>query len=221
MKPSPALLEATAAALKLLLEPAGPADALLHAFFRAHPQLGQRERAFVAETCFGVLRHLLALRELAPGRSPRRVMLACLARWGSLSLRELEPFLRGDEGEWLASLKAVTAESFSFAAQAELPEWLVERLRPALDDAGILELGRALQQPAPMDLRVNLMLAKREEVLARLAADGIAARPTPYSPAGVRLAERFAINRHPLYLEGKVEVQDEGSQLLGYLVAPR
>jgi len=168
-----------------------------------------------------VLRHLMALRELAPGRSPRRVMLACLARWGSVSLRELEPFLRGDEGEWLVSLKAVPAESFSFVAQAELPEWLVERLRPALDDAGILELGRALQQPAPMDLRVNLMLAKREQVLARLAADGIAARPTPYSPAGVRLAEKFAINRHPLYLEGQVEVQDEGSQLLGYLVAPR
>ncbi|MGE5027264.1 MAG: RsmB/NOP family class I SAM-dependent RNA methyltransferase, partial [Betaproteobacteria bacterium] len=44
---------------------------------------------------------------------------------------------------------------------------------------------------------------------------------TPYSPAGVRLDGKPAINRHPLFLAGKIEVQDEGSQLLGYLVAPK
>jgi 16S rRNA (cytosine967-C5)-methyltransferase len=219
-RPTPALLEATADALGRLLEPAGPADALLHHFFREHPNLGQRDRAFVAETCFGVLRHLLALRELLGKRSPRRVMLAHLARWGGASLRELEPVLRAGEPQWLAELKAATPE-LSLAARAELPQWVLERLLPVLGEEEALALGRALQQGAPMDLRVNLLRAKRGAVLARLAADGIAAQPTPYSPAGVRLAGKPAINRHPLYLEGVVEVQDEGSQLLGYLLAPR
>ncbi|HET9699934.1 MAG TPA: RsmB/NOP family class I SAM-dependent RNA methyltransferase [Burkholderiales bacterium] len=219
MRLTPALLQATADALSRLLEPAGPADALLHQYFREQRQLGQRERAFVAETCFGVLRHLLTLRELLGKRSPRRFMLAYLARWGGTSLRDLEPCLRGDEAQWLASLKA-TSHELSLAARTELPQWLLERMLPALGEEEILALGRALQQPAPMDLRVNLLRARREDVLARLAADGIEARATPYSPAGVRLADRPAINRHPLYLEGAVEVQDEGSQLLGWLTAP-
>jgi 16S rRNA (cytosine967-C5)-methyltransferase len=58
-------------------------------------------------------------------------------------------------------------------------------------------------------------------VLERFAADGIDAAATPFSPNGVRLAEKPALQQHPLFLEGKVEVQDEASQLLTWLVAPR
>jgi 16S rRNA (cytosine967-C5)-methyltransferase len=58
-------------------------------------------------------------------------------------------------------------------------------------------------------------------VLARLAADGIAAQATPYSPVGVRLEGKPQINRHALFLQGAVEIQDEGSQLLCQLLAPR
>ena len=90
-----------------------------------------------------------------------------------------------------------------------------------LTESQAVALARGLLAPAPLDLRVNTLLASREEVLQRLAADGIAAQPTPYSPAGVRLADKPALQQHPLFLEGKVEVQDEASQLLTWLVAPR
>jgi 16S rRNA (cytosine967-C5)-methyltransferase len=63
--------------------------------------------------------------------------------------------------------------------------------------------------------------ASRDEVLRQLAAGGFTCSPTPYSPLGVRLEGRPAINRHALFTSGAVEVQDEGSQLLGFLVAPR
>jgi 16S rRNA (cytosine967-C5)-methyltransferase len=82
-------------------------------------------------------------------------------------------------------------------------------------------LARALLAPAPLDLRVNTLVASRDEVLEGLARDGFAAQPTPYSPVGIRIAGKPAINRHPLYARGAIEVQDEGSQLLGFLVAPR
>jgi len=59
------------------------------------------------------------------------------------------------------------------------------------------------------------------QALGRLGADGIEGSPTPYSPAGIRLAGKPAINRHPLYRDGLIEVQDEGSQLLAWLLAPR
>ncbi len=221
MRPIPPLLASAAAALTQLLNPEGPADALLRAFFRDHHNLGARDRAFIADTCYGVLRHLFSLRELAGDAGARRLALAYLSRWGGQSLRDLEACLKGDEGEWLASFKGRREAELPLFARAELPPWVIERLLPALGEEQVLALGRSLQQPAPMDLRVNTLLARRDEVVQRLAADGIDAEPTPWSPVGVRLGDKPAINRHPLYLEGKVEVQDEGSQLLGFLTGPR
>ena len=92
-----------------------------------------------------------------------------------------------------------------------------------MDDEEILKLARGLQHAAPLDLRVNVLKAPREGVLDRLDFDSIAAEPTRYSPIGVRLREKPALNTHPMFLDGAVEVQDEGSQLLGLLrrAAPR
>jgi len=90
-----------------------------------------------------------------------------------------------------------------------------------LGEEQLLAFARSLQQSAPLDLRVNLMRAKRDAVLARLARDGIEAEATPFSPVGVRLPGKPSIHRHELFLSGAVEVQDEGSQLVGLLVAPR
>jgi len=97
----------------------------------------------------------------------------------------------------------------------------VEKLRACMTEADILNLGRSLQQTASLDLRVNTLLASRDEILAALNKDGIEGNTTPYSPSGIRLVGKPAINRHALFMTGKVEVQDEGSQLLGYLLAPK
>jgi len=102
-----------------------------------------------------------------------------------------------------------------------LPDWIWDRLIAAMPEADALALARGLLAPAPLDLRVNSQLAEREAVLAALRADGLGAAPTPYSPLGVRLAEKPALQHHTLFRAGKVEVQDEASQLLGWLVAPR
>ncbi|MBN4841934.1 class I SAM-dependent methyltransferase, partial [Citrobacter braakii] len=44
--------------------------------------------------------------------------------------------------------------------------------------------------------------------------------PTPYSTIGIRIPGKPAMQKMPLYTEGHVEVQDEGSQLLSLLTAP-
>jgi 16S rRNA (cytosine967-C5)-methyltransferase len=105
--------------------------------------------------------------------------------------------------------------------RADLPDWLWQRLEAEQGTEEAMRIARGLLNPAPLDLRVNLARTDREEALAALAASGIEAAPTPYSPAGIRLAGKPAINRHPLFEQGLIEVQDEGSQLLAYLVAPR
>jgi 16S rRNA (cytosine967-C5)-methyltransferase len=68
---------------------------------------------------------------------------------------------------------------------------------------------------------VNALARERASVLQALRESGLRAEATPYSPVGIRLAGKPAINRHPLFLDGTVEVQDEGSQLIAYLVSPR
>jgi len=76
-------------------------------------------------------------------------------------------------------------------------------------------------QGAPLDIRVNTLLAKRDDVLQLLHDKNIEAAATPYSPVGIRLKEKIPLNKDALFTEGKIEVQDEGSQLLGFLLAPK
>jgi 16S rRNA (cytosine967-C5)-methyltransferase len=218
---SGALLEACAGAFAAVLPLAGPADSLLSAYFRQHPALGQRDRALVADTVYAALRRRRLLERIAGATGARRLVLATWAALHGANLRELEPLARGGEVEWLADAKREAHSPQAFEVECDLPDWLIERLRARYDDAGVLELARALQQPAPLDLRVNLGKTSREAVLERLAKDGLAAEVTPFSPEGLRMPGRPAINRHPLFTEGAVEVQDEGSQIVCRLVAPR
>jgi 16S rRNA (cytosine967-C5)-methyltransferase len=213
-------LDAATDALRLVLRFDRAADAVLHDYFRDRRELGSRDRAFVAEAVYGVLRRKRTVDHIAPGGPPRRMLLGYLARLGGSSVRELAAAATEEELSWLAGVKAQPLEDLPLALRAELPDWVVERLRRRLPEPGILALAQGLNAPAPLDLRVNTLLAEREAVRRALAIDAVACEPTPYSPVGLRVQGRPAINRHPLFLSGAVEVQDEGSQLLGYLLAP-
>lgn len=214
------LVDHTVSALAAVLEFKHPADAVVSRYLRAHPVLGQQDRAFVAETVFAALRRLRLLETLTGGRDARRLVLAALTRLRGLSLRELEAALKPRERDWLAELKA-RAEDNSLAVRCDFPDWLLAKLQKQYGEEELLALAHSLQKSAPLDLRVNVLKAERGAVLARLAADGIAAAATPYSPLGVRLEGKPQINRHALFLQGAIEIQDEGSQLLCQLLAPR
>lgn len=218
-------LDLVVQALRTALKMEHPADAVLRHFFQAE-RIGSNERALVAETVFGVLRHRLFLEHACKldekgQATARRMALSYWVKYGGYNLRELEPLLKVKESEWLGSVKGIRQEELPLSIQAELPEWVVERLRLHHDDAAILALGRAMQQPAPLDLRVNTLKANRDEVLQSLQAEGYDAKATPWSPQGIRLKDKPALNKHALFLSGKFEVQDEGSQLLGLLLAPK
>jgi 16S rRNA (cytosine967-C5)-methyltransferase len=121
----------------------------------------------------------------------------------------------------VAQVRSADADDYPDAVRADLPDWLWQRLAEEHGRDEAMRIAQGLLNPAPLDLRVNLARTSREETQARLAADGLDARPTPLSPAGLRLQGKPAINRHPLFKEGLIEVQDEGSQLLAWLLAPR
>jgi len=221
MQLTPFQLDSAIIALRTVLPLEYPADGILRHFFRENPLLGGQDRAFIAETVFGILRHRFFLESLTERITPRSLVLAYLVKFNGMNLRELTSLISESETKWLAEIKAIKLETLPLAIQAEFPEWLVEKLKQSMTDADILNLGFSLQKSAPLDLRVNTILAKRNQVLETLSQEGIEAQETPYSPCGIRLTGKPAINRHELFLSGKIEVQDEGSQLLGYLLAPK
>ncbi|TCP11005.1 16S rRNA (cytosine967-C5)-methyltransferase [Crenobacter luteus] len=197
-----------------------PADAVLSAYFRENAKLGAQDRHLIAETAFACLRRYAQMSALCgPHPTARKLALATLTRVRGMNLRELEEALSKGEREWVIELKGKTPE-LDLAGQTELPAWVIERL--GIDDeAEIRALARGLMESAPLDLRVNTLKMKRDAVLESLKAGGFDAGPTPYSPLGIRMKGKPALNRHPLFLEGAFEIQDEGSQLLGLITGAR
>jgi 16S rRNA (cytosine967-C5)-methyltransferase len=197
-----------------------PADSVLRGFFRHHRGLGQDDRAFIAEGVFAALRRLASLRVQAGSGSPRRLAIAVTVRELGASLREIEGALSTAETAWAKEFKAAKPV-LSPAEAAELPDWLWDKLTVALPAGERDALVRSWLAPAPLDLRINSMKITRDQAQAQLKATGIDAEPTPYSPLGLRVSGKPALQAHPLFTSGAIEVQDEGSQLLGLLVAPR
>ncbi|MCL2875541.1 MAG: RsmB/NOP family class I SAM-dependent RNA methyltransferase [Betaproteobacteria bacterium] len=221
-KDRPAILTQAAKVLGNVLEFEHPADAVLSKFFREHHALGRRDRALIAESVYGILRRLRWLHRLAGGgATPRQLLLAWLARGEGWAMRQFDGLVSGEERHWIEAVKAVDLSEGSLAERADLPDWLCERLLGTHDEAGLLQLAQSLNRPAPLDLRANILKLSRDAALACLQDSGLDAAPCPWSPHGIRLAGKPALQKHPLFLDGSVEVQDEGSQILGFLMQPK
>ncbi len=214
-------IAALAAAIAEMRRFATPADSGLSAFFRAHRELGARDRAFIADGAFAYLRRKRSLETLADSDDPRRLALAVVIREMGRSLRDLAPALDASSEIWARAFKSRLHAELPPAVAHDVPDWLWTRLAEAYDDATRAALTRAWQDPASFDLRVNLLKTTREAALAALVADGFDARPTPFSPLGIRIGGRPSLAQHPWLADGRLEVQDEGSQLIGYALAPR
>ena len=215
------VVDSLAAALTVILKFDGPSDVLLSRFFRLHPALGQRDRGLIAEAVFFALRRYATLgwmmQPAHPARAARFAALLTLGRQHGIEAID-ERALRRDVDAVRQALTIDLAHAPG-SVQAELPEWLFAEIERQYDDAA--PLINALKESAPLDLRVNSIKAARAEVLEELAAHHVGAAPTPYSPDAIRLASKPALTHWPAYREGRIEVQDEGSQLIARLLQPR
>ena len=213
-----------------------PADACLSAFFRANNKLGRQDRAEIAETVFYLLRHFEKIQAACGANlSAKMAVLVCLMLLRGFSISALEDFCNNEEKQVLTcikqnknnfsgSLKSMSNEQLAMSNDknnlniiAELPNWLIDALRAVYSDDEIVKIGQAMQVPAPLDIRVNILKNQRDKVLNELQDEGLSAIATPISPIGIRLLEKPALQKHPLFLDGTIEVQDEGSQLLSLL----
>jgi 16S rRNA (cytosine967-C5)-methyltransferase len=214
-----ALLELETELLHQVLRFEHPADNVVSDFFRRHRAIGSRERHTLTETTYAVLRQRLLFQHLAQsGKGEMERRLAILAWQGNAAF--LRAALQPQEVLWLEQVGSVDRSSLPERLRHNLPEWLAEALAAELGDE-FWPLVDAINQPAALDLRVNTLKARREDVQAALKEAGVVAVPTPYSPIGLRLAVKPALHKVDVFLRGDVEVQDEGSQLLALLTGAK
>jgi 16S rRNA (cytosine967-C5)-methyltransferase len=213
-----------------------PADDIAADYFRRRRYIGAKDRAQIAGHVYAVLRHRAALdwwmAKYRMGTEPRARVLAGLVlveEWRPDAIRaccdgdRFRPArLSHVEERFIRDLATRTLRhpEMPRAVANDLPDWL----EPYLDRVFGRELERemaALNGPAPIDLRVNLVKADREEARRALAAEGVTAKPTPLSPVGLRLRERVPLGKLAAFEQGLVEVQDESSQIAALLADAR
>jgi 16S rRNA (cytosine967-C5)-methyltransferase len=213
-----------------------PADEVAADYFRRRRYIGAKDRAQTAGHVYSVLRHRPALdwwiAKHAVEIGPRSRVLAALAltegwrpetigsccdgdRFRLAPLNEAEKRLvRG------LATRTLRHPEMPRAVANDLPEWLEPYLERVFGQGLVREM-EALNAGAPIDLRVNLLKSDRETARRVLAAEGIAAEPTPWSSIGLRLAQRVPLGGLTAVKDGLVEVQDEGSQIAALLVDAR
>lgn len=197
-----------------------PADRVVAAYFRRHHALGPRERRALADTAYAMLRRRALWLHLAQGGTGALERRLAILAWQGND-EALRAALDASEQEWRDRMCALDAAGFGDALRHNLPDWIAAALRHQLGEDEFPALVAALDQPAPLDLRINPARTDRDAAQRELAAAGIAAQPTPYSPWGLRLAGKPALEKLPLFARGAIEVQDEGSQLLALLTDAR
>ncbi len=221
-----------------------PADASVAAYLRGRRYIGSKDRAAITGRLYAMLRHRARLGwwlgTLDAEDTPRARMIAWLVLGEAARLTDLDPLFAGGaygpgplsepERRLAHGLygKAPTDPGQPGPVRLELPDWAIGDLRAAFGDAEgrfAAEMA-ALLDEAPLDLRANLAACPpdrdatefRAQLVHRLRSDGLDARPTPFSPLGIRVAGRPNIAAHRLFRDGVLEVQDEGSQIAALLV---
>jgi 16S rRNA (cytosine967-C5)-methyltransferase len=174
-----------------------PADAIVARYFKHRRYAGSKDRRAVRELAFRAIR-----RSAERPRSGRAAMLG---------LVEDEPALLELFGEPRGPERTTADEQP--AARGFVPRWLHAELSPLVCE----EEWTVLLDRAPLDLRVNVSRASREELLDQFEG----ATPTPLSPWGIRLPADSRVDDHPAFGAGLVEIQDEGSQLIALACEPK
>ena len=209
--------------LELILHGHAPADQQMQLYFRKHRNMGVNDRGFVAETVYGCLRRKRLLEHvLGPAPTAQDTVVAYLAAVQGWSARALEQAgCRAEVRGLVARIRETEVAALPPAVRADMPDWLYERLVAQLGETETLALAAALNQPAPVDLRVNTLKAQPEEAAALLEQEGYPTERTTLSPVGLRRQARSPLFKTRAFSEGLIEIQDEGSQLLAPLLEPR
>src|SRR3569623_346640 len=207
-----------------------PAAKALKEWGTAHRFAGSGDRAAIAGLVWDVLRRYASSAWLMDAETPRARLIGMLrlergmdtATMGALfdgSRFAPSPLSEAEQGA-LASRSLANAPA---SVAGGYPAWLAPYLANVFGEDRAAEAA-ALASRAPRDLRVNTLKSNRDKVLKALAH--LHAKPTPWSPVGLRIelgadARNPGIQSEEDFIKGGIEVQDEGSQLAAAFTAAK
>jgi 16S rRNA (cytosine967-C5)-methyltransferase len=224
-----ARLSAAAEVLDQIARTRAPAESAVKAWGQAHRFAGSKDRRAIADRVYRCLRAKARLGWAMGREDGRALVIGSLALIDGLPLAEIEQIYSG-EGYAPARLTPAERERLEAPAgeppawvTAGLPAFVVEDFRRSFGDDWAAEAEALMAPRAPIDVRVNGAKATVESVAAELAAEGLAPQRTPWSAWGLRLAADPPPNIQKLaaYREGRLEIQDEGSQVAAWLAGAR
>jgi 16S rRNA (cytosine967-C5)-methyltransferase len=207
-----------------------PAADVLRDWGLSHRFAGSGDRAAIGGLVYDGLRRKASSIFLMGEATPRANVLGMLKLERGLDLAEIAQLCNGSrfapeslsEAE-RSALNRDLLENAPANVVGDYPEWLDSHLRKTFGVERIEE-GAALAHRAPLDLRVNLLKSDRESAAGALSH--LKPAPTPWSPAGLRIAipsdgKSPPIHAEPAFLKGLVEIQDEGSQVATLLAGAK
>jgi 16S rRNA (cytosine967-C5)-methyltransferase len=188
-------------------------DRVLSTSFRANPKWGKRDRAFIAETVFEVVRWRRALGFVA---QCEKIEALCAAQWIRMGFEVPEWWVHdGADGDTIRSLES-NLEEQARAVRASIPDWIDTLGEEELGDKWNEELS-ALNQRAEIYLRVNTLKTSRSDAILWLNKYGVIAKEVPELPDALVLLTGQKLPKS-LREDGRVEIQDAGSQMIAPLL---
>ena len=204
-----AQLQAVLELITEIFQDKNPADKIINTYLRERKYIGSKDRRFITDTVWQLIRHRRRLEFDTQSTDPRRLLLYFFRHEDFDVLCNDSPYslapLTAEEKLWL---KEENDLSYPPAVEAETPDWLYAQIND-------MPLLKALNESATADLRLNA--ENRDTLIKKLQAEGLFFRPTKYSPIGLRSAERLNLHNCTTYQEGDIEVQDESSQIACFL----
>ncbi|HSE82961.1 MAG TPA: 16S rRNA (cytosine(967)-C(5))-methyltransferase RsmB [Thermodesulfobacteriota bacterium] len=101
------------------------------------------------------------------------------------------------------------------------PRWLIEKWHSEYGFDYTEKLCNSLNRISPLTMRVNPLKTTREDLIRGLKGRGMEIIPTPHSPSGITFLTRLDPSQLPEFRSGLFTVQDEGAQLISYLLDPK
>jgi 16S rRNA (cytosine967-C5)-methyltransferase len=233
MKPGARLqaaIEITDLILQSVEEGGAAADQIVRQYFSRRRYAGSKDRRSVRETTYLVLRNrgviavLLGQGDIPLAGRSAVIVTTILKQDGETdNLPELfsgEKYcaeaLSDEELALIEQVKAGFAGELPDWANNNYPEWMDESLKRRFGE-NLEEAMASFSERATLDLRVNSLRGSLEDASALLPY----ATQTPFATNGLRIEEDNNIQSAPVYRDGLVDIQDEGSQLAVLVCAPQ
>lgn len=202
------LIESIPIALMEIFKQKKPADRVVDFYLKNHPKWGSRDRRFFAEKVYTIVRHYRKF-WIQAGLEPQDYLNA-----DKINLVSMQKLVQFHLDETLSEEPSRFAERESYA------DWF--------DELGRKELGsdwesiaHALNQPAPVFLRTNLLKITREKLAETLEKEVVPFRIRSENETAIELTARKNVFVTKAFLQGYFEVQDFSSQHVAPLLNPK